>query len=67
MLFPQFVIYVLFNIYPKFRKDSSITSQAIANYIGVALAVTLSVDVNYNDFILFQNITMFQTVASLSV
>ena len=29
--------------YLKFRKDMSITSQEIANYIGVALAVALSV------------------------
>ena len=32
---PQFVIYVLIYVYPKFRKDPSITSQEIANYIGV--------------------------------
>ena len=43
MIFPQFVIYVLIYDYLKFRKDPSITSQEIANYISVALAVALSV------------------------
>ena len=43
MIFPQFVIYVLIYNYLKFRKDPSITSQEIANYISVALAVALSV------------------------
>ena len=43
MGFPQFVIYVLIYDYLKFRKDPSITSQEIANYISVALAVALSV------------------------
>ena len=43
MIFPQFVIYVLIDDYLKFRKDPSITSQEIANYISVALAVALSV------------------------
>ena len=43
MIFPQFVIYVLIYVYPKFQKDLSITSQEIANYISVALAVALSV------------------------
>ena len=43
MIFPQFVIYVLIYEYLKFRKDLSITSQEIANYISVALAVALSV------------------------
>ena len=43
MIFPQFVIYVLIDNYLKFRKDPSITSQEIANYISVALAVALSV------------------------
>ena len=32
-------------VYPKLRKDSSITSQEIANYISVELAVALSVDI----------------------
>ena len=44
MMFPQFVIYVLIYVYLKFRKDPSITSQEIANYISVTLAVALSVD-----------------------
>ena len=44
MIFLQFVIYVLNDDYLKFRKDPSITSQEIANYISVALAVALSVD-----------------------
>ena len=43
MIFLQFVIYVLTDDYLKFRKDLSITSQEIANYISVALAVALSV------------------------
>ena len=43
MIFPQFVIYVLIYNYLKFRKEPSITSQEIANYISVALAVALSV------------------------
>ena len=43
MIFPQFVKYVLIDDYLKFRKDPSITSQEIANYISVALAVALSV------------------------
>ena len=43
MIFPQFVIYVLIYDYLKFRKDPSITSQEIANYISVALALALSV------------------------
>ena len=44
MIFPQFVIYVLIFDNLKFRKDPSITSQEIANYIlSVALAVALSV------------------------
>ena len=46
MIFPQFVIYVLIYNYLKFRKDPSITSQEIANYISVALAVALSVDIH---------------------
>ena len=36
-------LYVLIYDYLKFRKDSSINSQKIANYISVALAVALSV------------------------
>ena len=44
MTFPQFIIYVLIYDYLKFRKDPFITSQEIANYISVALAVALSVD-----------------------
>ena len=44
MIFLQFVIYVLNDDYLKFRKDPSITSQEIANYISVALAAALSVD-----------------------
>ena len=47
MFFPQFVIYVLIYDYLKFRKDPSITSQEIANYISVALAVALSVHTSY--------------------
>ena len=43
MIFPQFIIYVLIYDYLKFRKGPSITSQEIANYISVALAVALSV------------------------
>ena len=43
MISPQFVIYVLIYDYLKFRTDPSITSQEIANYISVALAVALSV------------------------
>ena len=43
MIFTQFVKYVLIDDYLKFRKDPSITSQEIANYISVALAVALSV------------------------
>ena len=43
MIFLQFVIYVLNDDYLKFRKDQSITSQEIAHYISVALAVALSV------------------------
>ena len=43
MIFPQFAIYVLMYDYLKLRKDPSITSQEIANYISVALAVALSV------------------------
>ena len=44
MVFAQFVKYVLIDDYLKFRKDPSITSQEIANYISVALAVALSVE-----------------------
>ena len=47
MVFPQYVIYVLIYDYLKFRKDLSITSQEIANYISVALAVALSVCYSY--------------------
>ena len=47
MIFPQFIIYALIHDYLKFRTDSSITSQEIANYISVALAVALSVYVAY--------------------
>ena len=47
MIFPQFVIYVLIYDYLKFRKDPSIPSQEIANYLSVALAVALSVDRYY--------------------
>ena len=43
MIFLQFVIYVLNDDYLKFRKDPSITSKEIANYISVALAVALGV------------------------
>ena len=43
MIFSEFVLYVLIYVYTKFRKDPSITSQAIANYLSVALAVALSV------------------------
>ena len=43
MIFPQFIMYVLIYDYLKFRTDPSITSQEIANYISVALAVALSV------------------------
>ena len=51
MIFAQFVKYVLIDDYLKFRKDPSITSQEIANYISVALAVALSV-VNVKHYIL---------------
>ena len=56
MIFPQFIIYVLIYDYLKFRTDPSITSQEIADYISVALAVALSVfncfpsDSNKNTF-----------------
>ena len=43
MIFPQFVTYMLIYDYLEFRKDPSLTSQEIANYISVALAVALSV------------------------
>ena len=43
MMLPQYVIYVLIYDYLKFRKDPSIASKEIANYISVALAVALSV------------------------
>ena len=43
MIFPQYVIHVLIYDNLKFRKDPSITSKEIANYISVALAVALSV------------------------
>ena len=43
MIFPQFVINVLIHDYLKFRKDPSITSQEVANYLSVALAVAFSV------------------------
>ena len=46
-VFFQFVIYVLNDDYLKFRKDPSITSHEIANYISVALAVALSVYIVY--------------------
>ena len=45
MNFPQFFVYVLVYDYLKCRKYSSIISQEIANYISVALAVALSVDI----------------------
>ena len=48
MIFPQFIIYMSIYNYLKLRTDPSITSQEIANYISVALAVALSV---YCDFI----------------
>ena len=51
MIFPQFVIYVLIYDQLKFRKDPSITSQEIANYIGVALAVALSVGLSTTVFL----------------
>ena len=47
MIFPQFVMFVLIYDYLKFRKDPSITSQDIANYISVALAVALSVELRF--------------------
>ena len=58
MIVPQYVIYVLIYDYQKFRKDPSITSQEIANYISVALAVALSVycidvNVHHNFSVLF--------------
>ena len=43
MIFSQYVIYVLIYDYLKIRKDPSITSKEIANYISVALAVAFSV------------------------
>ena len=48
MIFPQYVKYVLFYVQPKSGKDSSITSNEIANYISVALAVALSVYMCFN-------------------
>ena len=59
MIFPQFVIYVLMYNYLEFRKDPSITSQEIANYISVALAVALSVD---NHRILFAESLFLRSV-----
>ena len=55
MIFPQFVIYVLIYDYIKFRKDPSITSQEIANYISVMFAVALSVHKSFNDFVFRQD------------
>ena len=52
MIFHQYVIYVLIYNYLKFRKDPSITSQEIANYISVALALALSVYYSINCFII---------------
>ena len=52
MIFPQYVIYVLIYDYLKLRKDPSITSQEIANYIYVALAVALSVHVKIKTLLL---------------
>ena len=43
MIFPQFIIYMLIYYYLKFRTNPAISSQEIANYISVALAVALSV------------------------
>ena len=43
MIFAQYVIYVLIYVYLKLRKDPSITSKEIANYLSVALAVAFSV------------------------
>ena len=37
------VICVLMYVYPKFERDPSSTSQVIANYISVELAVALSI------------------------
>ena len=48
MIFHQYVIYVLIYDYLKFRKDPSITSQEISNYISVALALALSVCIGDN-------------------
>ena len=50
MIFPKFIIYVLIYDYLKFRTDPSITSQEIANYISVALAVALSVRIIHIPF-----------------
>ena len=58
MIFPQFVKYVLIDDYLKFRKDPSITSQEIANYIYVALAVALSVDAVKMNSNLIKNVNM---------
>ena len=43
---------MLNDTYLKFRKDPSITSQEIANYISVALAVALSVEDRYTIYLL---------------
>ena len=53
MIFPKNVIYVLIYDYLKFRKDPSITSKEIANFISVALAVALSVVCSAKDSHIF--------------
>ena len=53
MFFPQFVIYVLIYDFLKFRKDPSITSQEIAKYISVALAVALSEYYDLTNLLMF--------------
>ena len=49
MSFTQFVLHVLIYDYLKFRKDPSIISQEISNYISVALAVALSVEFYFTE------------------
>ena len=53
MIFPQFGIYVFIYDYLQFRKDPLLTSQEIANYISVALAVALSVVPKFIYFLFF--------------
>ena len=69
MIFPQYVIYVLIYDYLNFRKRSVITSQEIANYISVALAVALSVYnvINGNIFSFIKDIACIKELISLII